>query len=77
MANYPRPTAGSKHNANSGYKPGVRRELREERQLAAKSRQAEYDVLTPSAKLARLNADKFVAAKQRARLTNALAGSKS
>jgi hypothetical protein len=68
MANWPHPSKGSKHNANSGYKPGIRRLLREDRQIQAKVRQGVYDKLTPEVKLAELDALHLDAKRQRAKL---------
>lgn len=75
MANYPKPTKGSRHNANTGYRSGIRRQLREDRQVQAKIRQELYDKLSLSEKTARLNLGNaqngnkpFEASKQRHRL---------
>lgn len=74
MANYPKPTKGSRHNAGFGYKSGIRRQLREDRQVQAKVRQELYDKLSATEKLARLDRGHFqgdrpfMATKQRARI---------
>jgi hypothetical protein len=74
MANYPKPTKGSRHNAGFGYKSGIRRQLREDRQVQAKVRQELYDKLSATEKLARLDRGHFqgdrpfIATKQRARI---------
>ncbi len=74
MATYPKPTKGSRHNAGFGYKSGIRRQLREDRQVQAKVRQELYDKLSATEKLARLNRGHFqgdrpfIATKQRARI---------
>jgi hypothetical protein len=70
MANYPKPAPKSRHNANSNYKSGVRRQLREDRQIQAKVRQDIYDALTLEQKLAGLGATGST--KQRAKLTAAI-----
>lgn len=66
MANYPKPTKGSRHNAGTGYQSGVRRQLREDRQVQARVRQELYDKLSISEKVARLG--NLTAARQRHRL---------
>lgn len=67
MANYPHPKKGSRHSAGTGYQSGVRRQLREDRQVQARVRQELYDKLSPTEKLARLG--NLTAAKQRVKLS--------
>jgi Spy/CpxP family protein refolding chaperone len=66
MANYPKPAKGSRHNANTGYRSGIRAQLREDRRIQARVRQELHDKLTPEQKLAQLG--DLPAKKERARL---------
>jgi hypothetical protein len=84
MAEYPRPTKGSRHPGSRSkdlmkkrinHNAGVRQQLRDDRVAEAKARQAEYDSLTGRQKLARL--DKLLgvnqgAVRERARILKQL-----
>lgn len=71
MANYPKPKKGTRHNANAGFKSGIRLQLREDRQVQAKIRQELYDAKSLEQKLAELGPTG--SKKQRYRLAVAIA----
>ena len=72
MANYPKPSKGSRHNAGTGYRSGIRAQLREDRRVQAKVRQELRAKRSPEEQVARLNAGHFHASKERARLAAAI-----
>lgn len=67
-ANYPKPVKGTRHNANTHYKSGVKAQLRKERREGAKLREVAYSNLSPAERLARLDAGGFKAQRQRDRI---------